>query len=161
MAITEEQSSVCRRYALLTHYLHKSALETTYWLLFLLLVLLLFFASWHYGRYVTIHSSALHPTSLSLYTSRTQEALESCRVGSPESRTRLRNCLAWCAASTAVATAAVVLEVFVLLALQFCEGENLMSLYWATWTTIQFGGLTAVFGIVLSVYPHLKDRKHP
>ncbi|KAM0286982.1 hypothetical protein ACHAQH_000667 [Verticillium albo-atrum] len=53
------------------------------------------------------------------------------------------------------------MEVFALLALQFCDGEDLMSLYWSTWTMIQVGSLIAVCGIVLALMHTLRDRKNP
>ncbi|EQL00992.1 hypothetical protein OCS_03291 [Ophiocordyceps sinensis CO18] len=60
-----------------------------------------------------------------------------------------------------VSTAVVVLEAFTLLALQFCDGEDLMSLYWSTWTMLQVGSLIAMVGIILALLHSLWDSKHP
>jgi hypothetical protein len=54
-----------------------------------------------------------------------------------------------------------VMEVYALLALQFCDGEDLMSLYWATWTMLQMGSEIAILGIVLALYHHLTSIEHP
>ncbi|KAI1852366.1 hypothetical protein JX265_006416 [Neoarthrinium moseri] len=60
-----------------------------------------------------------------------------------------------------IAGVAVVMEVYCLLALQFCEGEDLMSLYWSTWTMLQLGSEIAVLGVVLALYHALTDIRHP
>lgn len=53
------------------------------------------------------------------------------------------------------------MEGFSLLALQFCDGENLISLYWSTWTMIQVGSLIAMMGIILAMAHSLRNRRHP
>lgn len=52
------------------------------------------------------------------------------------------------------------METHALLALQFCEGEDLIMLYWSTWTMTQVGSLVAMLGIVLALSHSLHDRKH-
>ena len=53
------------------------------------------------------------------------------------------------------------MEAYALLALQFCDGEDLMSLYWSTWTMIQVGSLIAMVGIILAMLHSLKNSRHP
>ncbi|GKT54924.1 hypothetical protein ColTof4_08216 [Colletotrichum tofieldiae] len=53
------------------------------------------------------------------------------------------------------------MEVFTLMALQFCDGEDLMSLYWSTFTMIQVGSLIAVCGVILALVHQLRQRKNP
>ena len=53
------------------------------------------------------------------------------------------------------------MEVYTLLALEFCDGEDLMSLYWSTWTMLQVGSLIAVVGIILALCLTIRDKKHP
>lgn len=53
------------------------------------------------------------------------------------------------------------MEAYALLALQFCDGEDLMSLYWSTWMMIQVGSLIAMVGIILAMLHSLKNSKHP
>jgi membrane protease YdiL (CAAX protease family) len=55
----------------------------------------------------------------------------------------------------------LVIEVYALLALQFCDGEDLMSLYWATWTMLQLGSEIAILGVSLALWHHLWDMEHP
>jgi len=60
-----------------------------------------------------------------------------------------------------VAAVLLVMEVYALLALQFCDGEDLMSLYWATWTMLQLGSEIAILGVGLALWHHLWDMEHP
>lgn len=53
------------------------------------------------------------------------------------------------------------MEAYALLALQFCDGEDLISVYWSTWTMIQVGSLIAMVGIILAMFHSLKNRQHP
>jgi hypothetical protein len=66
-----------------------------------------------------------------------------------------------CLACVLVSAAVVIMEAFALLALQFCDGENLISLYWSTWTMIQVGSLIAMMGIILAMAHSLRNRRHP
>lgn len=70
-------------------------------------------------------------------------------------------CMAICAGYAAVSVVAVVMEVYALMALQFCDGEDLMPLYWSTWTMMQVGSLIAIFGIMLAMFNSLRGRKNP
>jgi hypothetical protein len=79
----------------------------------------------------------------------------------PEYDRKLKVGLAYTGGLFLVAAVALVMEVFCLLALQFCDGEDLMSLYWSTWTMLQLGSEIAVLGIVLAFYHALFDIKHP
>ncbi len=90
------------------------------------------------------------------------EAVEA--IQSPESprhRRQMKKCLLVCGLCATVAVVAVVMETFALLALQFCDGEDLMMLYWATWTMLQVGSVMAILGIMLSVLHSIRGRKHP
>lgn len=53
------------------------------------------------------------------------------------------------------------MEAYSLLALQFCDGEDLITLYWSTWTMLQVGSLIAIVGIILTLGHNLRNRKHP
>lgn len=53
------------------------------------------------------------------------------------------------------------MEAFCLMALQFCDGEDLISLYWSTWMMIQVGSLIAMMGIILALMHSLRDRRQP
>lgn len=53
------------------------------------------------------------------------------------------------------------MEAYAIMALQFCDGEDLISLYWSTWTMVQVGSLIAMVGIILAMAHSLSDRRHP
>ena len=73
----------------------------------------------------------------------------------------MKKCFYICGLYASISVVAVVMEVYALMALQFCDGEDLMPLYWSTWTMMQVGSLIAVFGILLSVSNSLRGRKNP
>lgn len=66
-----------------------------------------------------------------------------------------------CFGCVVVSTVIVTMEAYSLLALQFCDGEDLMSLYWSTFTMIQVGSLIAIIGIILALVHTLRNKKHP
>ncbi|KAK2608885.1 hypothetical protein QQS21_002598 [Conoideocrella luteorostrata] len=109
--------------------------------MFITNLLVLFFGSWLYTR--------------------GQEAIE--RLDSdPKKRAKvLRLYILLCLGCVLVSAAIVIMEAYALLALQFCDGEDLMSLYWSTWTMIQVGSLIAIMGIILALGHSLRNRKHP
>jgi hypothetical protein len=76
-------------------------------------------------------------------------------------RHKMKMALAWSLILFLIAGVLVVIEVFCLLGLQFCDGEDLMSLYWSTWTMLQLGAEIAILGIVLALYHSLVDAEHP
>jgi len=92
------------------------------------------------------------------------EAIDKIPKGPPESpqyRHQMKKCLLVCGLCSSASIVAVVMETFSLLALQFCDGEDLIMLYWATWTMLQVGSVIAILGVMLSVCHSLRGRKHP
>lgn len=89
------------------------------------------------------------------------DAVSKFEPGSPEHKRKMVHCMLVCAIYAVVSVVAVVMEVFALMALQFCDGEDLMALYWSTWTVMQIGSLIAIFGVLLAVFHTIRGRKHP
>ncbi len=121
-----------------------------------------------------VRFSTSHPISDPLSLSKTDmnsaypltSDLESIRIqglepGSRGYKRTMVRCMAICGACAVVSVVAVVMEVFALMALQFCDGEDLMPLYWSTWTMMQVGSLIAIFGIILAVFNGLRGRNNP
>jgi hypothetical protein len=73
----------------------------------------------------------------------------------------MRRTLLICGAYGAVSVTSVVLEVFALLGIQFCQQEDLMGLYWASWTTLQVGSTVAILGILLAAAYQLMPLNAP
>ncbi|KAF3769125.1 hypothetical protein M406DRAFT_249597 [Cryphonectria parasitica EP155] len=136
-----EKERQCEYYGSFMHHLSRPEAEAMYWCLFFLVLCLLFSASWYYGRVM--------------------ERIEHMRV----SDTRRKQLIHWCfyktLACSFVSLVAAILEVFVLLTLQFCDHEPLASLYWSNWTVLQVGAVVAMFGICLHVRHMIKGRRHP
>jgi hypothetical protein len=133
----------CAHYAGFAAHLNRKAFDFIYWFLFAAVICMLFLASWKYsGDLDKINQLGLEPHSR-------------------EYRRRMKRCMIICGLYASVAVVAVVMEVYALMALQFCDGEDLMSLYWSTWTMLQVGSVIAILGIVLSVFNTLRNNKNP
>ncbi|KAK3987404.1 hypothetical protein QBC44DRAFT_119137 [Cladorrhinum sp. PSN332] len=131
----------CAHYAAFASHLSRREFDFIYWFLFILVIAMLFLSSWKYSGDL--------------------DKLQDIEPGSREYRNRMRKCFYICSLYASISVVAVVMEVYALMALQFCDGEDLMSLYWSTWTMLQVGSLIAVFGILLSVSNSLRGRKNP
>ncbi|GAB0137668.1 hypothetical protein EsDP_00005925 [Epichloe bromicola] len=132
---------LCDKYAQFASHLDRWHFKILYWTLFITNLLVLFFGSWLYTK--------------------GQDAIERLGNNTRKRARVLRTYILLCLGCVAVSTAVVIMEAYALLALQFCDGEDLMSLYWSTWTMIQVGSLIAMMGIILALGHTLRNRKHP
>ncbi|KAB5551356.1 hypothetical protein GE09DRAFT_1223152 [Coniochaeta sp. 2T2.1] len=131
----------CMHYARFAAHLDRHHFDMIYWVLFVIVIFMLFAASWRYGRSI--------------------DAVQDLTPGSLEHKRKMQRCMLVCSVYAVISVVAVVMEVFALMALQFCDGEDLMSLYWSTWTVMQIGSLIAIFGVLLAVFHTIRGRKHP
>jgi hypothetical protein len=53
------------------------------------------------------------------------------------------------------------LEVFVLFNIEFCDGEDLMQMYWGFWSILQVGSNIAIFGVMLQLWIVLGNVQTP
>lgn len=165
MADFVKDPSLCKKYAQFASHMVRWEFKIIYWTLFITNLFVLFLASWTFTKYVPSPPRLILATgSINAdisFAPRGQEAIE--RFGdNPKKRAkRLRLFIFLCLGCVMVSTVIVVMEVYALLALQFCDGEDLMSLYWSTWTMIQVGSLIAMVGIILAMLHSLKNSKHP
>ncbi|KAK4128176.1 hypothetical protein N657DRAFT_676002 [Parathielavia appendiculata] len=133
----------CEHYAGFASHLDRTSFDFIYWFLFALVIGMLFLASWKYsGDLDKINLQGLEP-------------------GTPRYRNIMTKCMVICGIYSAISVVAVVMEVYALMALQFCDGEDLMPLYWSTWTMMQVGSVIAILGIMLAVFNSLRGRKNP
>src|SRR6202021_1520377 len=72
-----------------------------------------------------------------------------------------RKCLLISLICFILALAAVIMEAFAAFNIQFCDGEDLMMLYWGFWTLIQVGSVIAILGIGLNQWYSLREKEHP
>ncbi|KAI0889282.1 uncharacterized protein GGS22DRAFT_69515 [Annulohypoxylon maeteangense] len=131
----------CPHYARFAAHLDRPQFDGIYWTFFCSVILILFVSSWIFQS-----------------TMRYREKPEHCES---TFRRKLKISLAWCTSLFLLAAILLVFEVFALLALQFCDGEDLMSLYWSTWTMLQLGSEIAILGINLAMWHHLFNVRQP
>ncbi|KAI1263755.1 hypothetical protein F5Y18DRAFT_115596 [Xylariaceae sp. FL1019] len=131
----------CQHYAAFASHLDRIHFDALYWTFFFLVIGSLFVASWIFQWTMRYRD---HPAY-------TQERF----------RRKLTISLILTLGIFAITAVLLVIEVYALLALQFCSGEDLMSLYWATWTMLQLGSEIAILGVSLALWHHLWDFEHP
>lgn len=163
----------CEHYARFAARLDRTTFEGLYWLMFCLVIFFLFFSSWIYQWYVSLSSVSSHTRNLPMFSPieefdtdkkllcRTMWYKEKPDFDTDVFRGKLKRALVATIFIFLVSAATVVIETFCLLALQFCDGEDLMSLYWSTWTMMQVGSQIAIGGIVLALWHTLCNVKHP
>lgn len=54
-----------------------------------------------------------------------------------------------------------VFEVFALFNIEYCDGEDLMQLYWGFWSVLQVGSNIAIFGVMLQLWIVLGNVQTP
>ncbi len=79
---------------------------------------------------------------------------------STHNKVRLQ-CLVISLVCAIVSLGAVVIETMALFNIQYCDGEDLATLYWASWTLLQAGSLIAILGISLNQWYDLNHQKPP
>ncbi|ROT37388.1 hypothetical protein SODALDRAFT_334478 [Sodiomyces alkalinus F11] len=131
----------CAHYAKFASHLWRWQFDLIYWTLFGFNLFILFSAAYAYTKCL--------------------EKLDSYPRDCPQRKRTTVRCIIFASGCVVLSLTTVIMEVFALLALQFCDGEDLMSLYWSTWTMMQVGSLIAVCGIILALLHNLRDRKHP
>ncbi|KAL2130310.1 hypothetical protein VTI74DRAFT_6636 [Chaetomium olivicolor] len=133
----------CEHYAGFAAHLDRRSFDFIYWFLFAVVIGMLFLSSWKYsGDLESIRIQGLEP-------------------GTRGYKNKMRKCMLICSVYAAISVVAVVMEVYALMALQFCDGEDLMPLYWSTWTMMQVGSVIAIFGIMLAMFNSLRGNKNP
>jgi hypothetical protein len=60
-----------------------------------------------------------------------------------------------------LAVISTIVEAFAVLALEYCDGENLTQFYWAFWGLIQVGACIALIGLAVYHIRSLNDKDHP
>ncbi|KAH8881258.1 hypothetical protein GQ53DRAFT_621460, partial [Thozetella sp. PMI_491] len=132
----------CQRYAGILSPIGRTGYELIYWILFSFTLILLL---------LTSHSF-----------SRLMKRLDAKPPPPTEKRTLLlKRCLYLGVVCVLFSIVANIFEVYALLALQFCDGEDLMQLYWSSWTAMQFGAVIAILGTVLNVVHQLQGNNGP
>ncbi|EMR69851.1 hypothetical protein UCREL1_3127 [Eutypa lata UCREL1] len=138
----EADPELCSHYAGFMSHLNRRHFDALYWTLFFLVIFSLFISSWIYQRTMTFRDNKPD-------------------IDEATFRKKLKTTLAVCTVIFLVTAVFCVIEVYALLALQFCDGEDLMSLFWATWTMLQLGSEIAILGVVMALWHSLVEIRHP
>ncbi|KFH41522.1 hypothetical protein ACRE_077560 [Hapsidospora chrysogenum ATCC 11550] len=141
MSEFEKDPALCEEYAQFASHMVRWQFKIMYWVMFMTNLFILFLASWTFTK--------------------GQEAIERFGDDTKKRAKRLRFFIYMCLMCVVLSAVIVIMEAYALMALQFCDGEHLMSLYWSTWTMIQVGSLIAMVGIILAMMHSLKNSKHP
>ncbi len=56
---------------------------------------------------------------------------------------------------------ATVFECFALFNIEYCDGEDLMQLYWGFWSVLQVGSIIAILGVMVQFWIVLGDVETP
>jgi hypothetical protein len=60
-----------------------------------------------------------------------------------------------------VAVGCTITQVFTLFAIQHCHKEELITLFWAVWTTFQFGMCLALLGVIIQLVLEIAEIPKP
>ncbi|EKD14952.1 hypothetical protein MBM_06713 [Drepanopeziza brunnea f. sp. 'multigermtubi' MB_m1] len=89
-----------------------------------------------------------------------KEVVESQEHKIKNRRTRIK-CLMWASLCLALSASATVLECFAAFNIQYCDGEDLMQLYWGFWSVLQVGSNIAILGVMVQFWIVLGDVETP
>jgi hypothetical protein len=56
---------------------------------------------------------------------------------------------------------ATIFECFAAFNIEYCDGEDLMQLYWGFWSVLQVGSNIAIFGVMIQFWIVLADQETP
>lgn len=69
--------------------------------------------------------------------------------------------LMWASLCLALSLSATVIECFALFNIEYCDGEDLMQLYWGFWSVLQVGSNIAILGVMVQFWIVLGDVETP
>jgi len=94
-----------------------------------------------------------------------QRTLPTTEANSPYRRRRIKRLqthyLSIVSLCFVLSVTCTVFEVFVLFNIEYCDGEDLIKLYWGFWSTMQVGSNIAIFGVILQLWIVLGSVQTP
>ncbi|KAJ5046614.1 uncharacterized protein L3040_003852 [Drepanopeziza brunnea f. sp. 'multigermtubi'] len=141
----------CRHYARFFQNLSLKEANAIFWLLFSFVLILMCCASLQHHKSIALtERDKLLP----------KEVVESQEHKIKNRRTRIK-CLMWASLCLALSASATVLECFAAFNIQYCDGEDLMQLYWGFWSVLQVGSNIAILGVMVQFWIVLGDVETP
>ncbi|TVY85905.1 hypothetical protein LAWI1_G008372 [Lachnellula willkommii] len=123
---TVKDDKRCRHYARFMQHLDVAQANAIFWILFVVVLLLMCVAAYQHHR-----SNAIPATEPG-----TQRPTRRYRQHIQRLRRRYLGIATLCFLLT---ICCIVLECFALFNIQYCDGEDLMQLYWGFWSVLQVG----------------------
>ncbi|KUJ14930.1 uncharacterized protein LY89DRAFT_671327 [Mollisia scopiformis] len=148
---TEKDPQRCAHYARFMSHLTLAEANSIFWLLFITVLILMCISSLQHHK-----SNAIAERDKALpkkVTSSTSHQLKNRRL-----RLHYLSIASLCLVLAATAT---VFECFALFNIEFCDGEDLMQIYWGFWSVLQVGSNIAILGVMVQFWIVLGDIETP
>ncbi|CZS95019.1 uncharacterized protein RAG0_04824 [Rhynchosporium agropyri] len=148
---SEINAAQCKHYARFLRNLTLSEANGIFWILFAFVLLMMCISSLQHHKSIALteRDKSLPPRLVNS----TRHKLKNRRA-----RVRMLSIASLCLILSA--TAAVV-ECFALFNIEFCDGEDLMQLYWGFWSVLQVGSIIAILGVMVQFWIVLGDVETP
>ncbi|KAG4430354.1 hypothetical protein IFR05_014158 [Cadophora sp. M221] len=141
----------CVHYARFFQHLTLSEANSIFWLLFIFVLIMMCISSLQHHKSIALteRDKSLPPR----IANSTRHKLKNRRL-----RVKMLSIASLCLILSAAAT---VFECFALFNIEFCDGEDLMQLYWGFWSVLQVGSNIAILGVMVQFWIVLGDVETP
>ncbi|KAG9247479.1 hypothetical protein BJ878DRAFT_177516 [Calycina marina] len=149
-SFSEKDPERCAHYAGFMSHLNLTEANLIFWLLFLVVLILMCISSIQHHRSMAL--DAAKPPSCPESQSR--------RHNRKARKLRLRH-LGIVGLCLILSVTCTIFEVYAAFNIEYCDGEDLMQLYWGFWSVLQVGSNIAIFGVMLQLWIVLGNVKSP
>jgi len=146
---SEKDPQRCNHYARFFKNLTLGEANTIFWLLFVVVLILMCISSLQHHKSIALNDLEKRGSKAEI----TKHNLRVRRL-----RVHQLSIVSLC---LVLALAATVLECFAAFNIEYCDGEDLMQLYWGFWSVLQVGSNIAILGVMLQFWIILGDHETP
>ncbi|KAK0113941.1 hypothetical protein ONS96_014790 [Cadophora gregata f. sp. sojae] len=141
----------CVHYARFFQHLTLPEANGIFWLLFIFVLIMMCISSLQHHKSIALteRDKSLPPRVVNS----TSHKLKNRRL-----RVKMLSIASLCLILSAAAT---VFECFALFNIEFCDGEDLMQMYWGFWSVLQVGSNIAILGVMVQFWIVLGDVETP
>ncbi|KAE9369284.1 hypothetical protein N431DRAFT_469207 [Stipitochalara longipes BDJ] len=150
---TEKNPARCYHYARFMSHLTLAEANAIFWLLFITVLILMCISSLQHHKSIALGAQ--------LSDLERGASPEDIREQRKEVRRLRRHQLGIVSLCLIFSATAAVFECFALFNIEFCDGEDLMQLYWGFWSVLQVGSNIAILGVMVQFWIVLSDREMP
>ncbi|KAL3423805.1 hypothetical protein PVAG01_05552 [Phlyctema vagabunda] len=148
---SEKDHERCLHYARFMSGLTLAQAESLFWILFVFVLVLMCISSIYHHKSINI--------------SEREKTLPSGQVNSRRYRRKINRIrsryLGIVGTCLLVSTMCVIFEAFAAFNIEYCDGEDLMQLYWGFWSILQVGSLIAILGVMLQFWIVMGSHELP